>query len=1420
MINSTIRIPLLFLVLSLISFGVCAQNSSANCNPTYSNTTYSKITNVTFQGINNSHTAEEDYNHFTTPVVDIEPCQTYSLSITCMVDAGAELRVWIDYNQNGDFEAAEEVMFVDLETTDDGVAQTQDITIPNNPSLGRVRMRAVIEEGGVASACEDGLYGEGEDYELNVITGVAMSTNAITLEGANTNPVLRNTTNQEIAQILYTTNGCNPIIDVDKFSFTHASSTNIAADVARAAVLHSATNDINTGVEVGNTNTIGATFDINTTVSLFPGDNYFWLVYDIDANATPGNFVDGEFISIEKSGAEIGVETLNFNPPGNRVVFGEYCKPTVSNENGDLSITRVSFANYAHTSGYDTLNGAPLSRYNNVHLFNICAGGQYNLEVDYNQQSSGTTLGLGRQYFIQAWFDWNQDGDFDDAQEFQLVGYYSSSLIPFTASEGTVAHAINVPTNARNGYTTMRVANTINMENDACFTAKYAEVEDYSLLVHNDFNVNNFKDFACDYGTVNLNLGMVDTANFEWEFSDDAINWTSLTSAANQNSINVERTDSVLIYRAKVDNDKCEVDANGSTTNYSSDFAVTKVGISDIKYAPTEICVDDTTELQAIYNHKSDTFRLEGLGLNAIATSGIALEVENTVNYTDAKTLDYYTLEKVCVNVGVNQMSKLGAILYPPDTTRSIVLFEGSGETTDSPLQTTNHTFCLTADTSAAPVDTVTGVLSGDYKPFESFEKLAKSDINGTWRLALVSDTLSMLGLFNEFTLVFGHNNFDIWQNANGDTLGDSTHTLAGIDTTGYFYATNNSRYCSRTDSVLVITETGNSILVDSIQATPNQNCLGDTVYFEAFTSERVLPGNFTWLVNDVVVAADTGSFFSSDVVQENDVVKVVYNYSSKCAVSNDTAEYVIIGKPLNNPVLNSIGITNPDPACEGDIVTVEADVTGSGIATEIYWIAGNDTITNGALSTLWDGASGTLNFVYKQLDDCNNAGEINKTINYDVEALKTPTVEISYDENTLCSGKNIVFSSVTDAINPNAKYTWTINNVEVGGNNTRINTDTLRNNVNYELNLKYEPNATCYTADAVDTTIVIELDSTYNIGVEIKEVLNDVCPGVKIEFEVVNTENPGMSPSYQWFRNGSPIVGAVNSKLFDVEHQDGDVITVEMVSSENCTNPDVAVSNEIIVNHLEETSFEFEVTDDINQKGCIGDLYNFTATVNGNANIVTSHWLIDNNLASTDDTLDLQVSAPDQTVVRYYEIDFVCKDNEVFTDTTFVSSFEYLEPSFSIFYQNDTLVAASFDLREDSTNYSWTVEGELLASTDTFTVLDLPFDGVYDICMVTTRGAAKVCRAETCIPFQYVGVSESSNVSSLRVYPNPTKGKLNIEYNGLKSYNYQVLNVNGKVVKQGELNSLLNLEDIANGVYQLKVFNDYENQQFSIQKY
>lgn len=135
------------------------------------------ISNVTVGDINNtSSTIEGGYENHTTVSTSFEVDKSYSISITPSFSYdsyGEYFRVWIDFNQDGDFEDSNELVF-DPSTSNTSTI-TGMITIPSGVLLGSTRMRVSMkyQEDGLDApeACEMLEYGEVEDYCVKIQLG-------------------------------------------------------------------------------------------------------------------------------------------------------------------------------------------------------------------------------------------------------------------------------------------------------------------------------------------------------------------------------------------------------------------------------------------------------------------------------------------------------------------------------------------------------------------------------------------------------------------------------------------------------------------------------------------------------------------------------------------------------------------------------------------------------------------------------------------------------------------------------------------------------------------------------------------------------------------------------------------------------------------------------------------------------------------------------------------------------------------------------------------------------------------------------------------------------------------------------------------------------------------------------------------------
>jgi hypothetical protein len=150
------------------------------CISTATSTGDDDIGNVTFAGINNGNPlpvtnnplANQMYNNYTAlPPGQIQPGMTYPISISMIFLNGAydgKANVYIDYNRNGVWDLPGELAFTGLYLVANSTV-TGNITVPYTAIPGLTRMRVVADESDVAPACGTYLWGETEDYTIQII---------------------------------------------------------------------------------------------------------------------------------------------------------------------------------------------------------------------------------------------------------------------------------------------------------------------------------------------------------------------------------------------------------------------------------------------------------------------------------------------------------------------------------------------------------------------------------------------------------------------------------------------------------------------------------------------------------------------------------------------------------------------------------------------------------------------------------------------------------------------------------------------------------------------------------------------------------------------------------------------------------------------------------------------------------------------------------------------------------------------------------------------------------------------------------------------------------------------------------------------------------------------------------------------------
>lgn len=212
--------------------------------------------------------------------------------------------------------------------------------------------------------------------------------------------------------------------------------------------------------------TPNAIFTLNSTLSIGPGNHWFWLCADIWDTAGLHQVVDAELFSLTAQGVNYFPNISN--PPGTRSIIEAYCvaSHTVAANAVDF-ISYVNLDSLLHADNTPTPNpGYQLYPFYHTTLI---PGQTHTLSVRAGNSSSCD---------VSAWIDWNQNGLFETNEK--IGDAYNIQGQPNTQN-----FSFSVPLLAGTGSTRMRIreTNTISTIIDPCITYPNGETEDYLIYI-------------------------------------------------------------------------------------------------------------------------------------------------------------------------------------------------------------------------------------------------------------------------------------------------------------------------------------------------------------------------------------------------------------------------------------------------------------------------------------------------------------------------------------------------------------------------------------------------------------------------------------------------------------------------------------------------------------------------------------------------------------------------------------------------------------------------------------------------------------------------------------------------------------------------------------------------------------------------
>jgi gliding motility-associated-like protein len=404
----------------------------------------------------------------------------------------------------------------------------------------------------------------------------------------------------------------------------------------------------------------------------------------------------------------------------------------------------------------------------------------------------------------------------------------------------------------------------------------------------------------------------------------------------------------------------------------------------------------------------------------------------------------------------------------------------------------------------------------------------------------------------------------------------------------------------------------------------PSVICTGTDYLFTSSISNGGLNPQYQWMINGNPLPGATGDTLLTSVLVNGDVLTLQLQSSDVCANPSTVISNSITIQAVN-PVTPLVTITeNPaSPHCQGSPVSFISQMVNTGSNPAFTWMVNGSPVpaqgpASLTLNNLADGDTVQLIIVASQFCQTNDTAVSNAVI-VQIDSLLTPSVSIyALPGGPQCMGVPITYyaNPVNGGTNP--LYQWFVNGNPVNGQ-TPNNYFVISNLTTGDyVSVVLVSNYPCLTNNNVGSNAVFfELAPMVEAEVYITaDTSGLVCSGVPVQFQAFGS-NAGEFAAYQWYINGIPVSGAVDSIFISSTLASGDVITASMVPNNPCAINTIAFSNQITLTVTQSVTPVVTITSDL-IRVCEGEPVRFIAfpTLPGSAPVYS--WYINDAIAQS----------------------------------------------------------------------------------------------------------------------------------------------------------------------------------------------------------
>ncbi|MCX2742378.1 gliding motility-associated C-terminal domain-containing protein [Mangrovivirga sp. M17] len=541
-----------------------------------------------------------------------------------------------------------------------------------------------------------------------------------------------------------------------------------------------------------------------------------------------------------------------------------------------------------------------------------------------------------------------------------------------------------------------------------------------------------------------------------------------------------------------------------------------------------------------------------------------------------------------------------------------------------------------------------------------------------------------------------------------------------------------------------------------TISADQNPACTGTTITFIASTSDSGVDPEVAWFVNGSEVQADNSGIYVGSSLNDGDLVSAevrITDPTFTCVTTNTSTSNDITVDYQDNLVASVDIISDPNPACAGDLITFTAVPSNGGTNPSYEWYV-NGTLQSGETSEIF--TSSTLNDsdvveVIMTADPtftCVSGSPANSTETVNISPTENLTVDITADQNLICEDGSITFTSTINGGGTNPSYQWQVDGNAVAGetNDTFVLSGLAPGT--YDVSLEVISSNPCATGSpATSTPVAITIEPNLISDISISVDQNPACIGDDVTF-TANVTNGGTNPGIQWRVNGTDIAGENGLTFVTNSLNDGDVVTAFLTvdPTANCITPATVESNSIPMSIGTDFNPTVSITPDQNPI-CSGNDVLFTSTVNAVGPNPTYQWQIDgvDQAGENGDTFVASGLTDGQEVSLTVTVDpsFTCATTTEASDAVIINVSTSIDPSVTLTSSNnpacpgeDIIFEAQPTNGGANRTYEWFIDGNLIAgeNTESLTVNTTTLNGGEVVSVEMTVDPSLTCATTTTV--------------------------------------------------------------------------------------